>query len=107
MSDVKALLTFYQARALAYQEAKKILTPLLSNPSIPLFEEFFLEEEGSWMFFRNRAIVIPPEYSLGGDCTYVVSRHGEIRLFYDFFYDLDKAKEHHKKLSDYFLAKGL
>jgi hypothetical protein len=107
MNHIKAQLTFDQARALAHKEAVKKLTPFLSKPSMPLFEEFLLEEEGSWMFFRNRAIVIPPEYSLAGDWAYVVSKRGEIRTFVDFFDDLDKAKKAHKVVSDYFLANGL
>jgi hypothetical protein len=107
MNNIKAPLAFDQARALAYKEALKKLTPFLSKPSTPLFEEFFLEEEGSWMFFRNRAIVIPPEYSLAGDWAYVVSKRGELRTFVDFFDDLDKAKKAHKVVSDYFLANGL
>jgi hypothetical protein len=106
MSNIKAELTFDQARALAYQEAKKILTPFLANPSTPLFEEFFLEEDGSWTFFRNRSIAVP-EYAISASSAYVISKRGEIRIFADFFDDLDKAKKAHKVVSDYFLANGL
>jgi hypothetical protein len=106
MNDSKAELTFEQARALAYQEAKKILTPFLVDPSTALFEEIFLEEEGSWMFFRNRSITVPA-YSITGSAAYVVSKRGEIRIFADFFSDLDKAKKAHKVVSDYFLANRL
>jgi hypothetical protein len=107
MNNVKAQLTFEQAKALAQQEAVKRFTRFLADPSTPLLDDFFLEEAGSWNFFRNRKIIIPPEFSLTGDWSYVVSRRGEIRLFYDLRDDLDKAKKAHKVVSDYFLANDL
>jgi hypothetical protein len=106
MNNIKAELTFDQARALAYQEAKKVLTLFLANPSTPLFDDFFLEEDGSWTFFRNRSIAVP-EYAISASSAYVVSRRGELRIFADFFDDLDKAKKSHKVVSDDFLANAL
>lgn len=106
MNDVEALLTFDQARALAYREATKNLVPYFANPSAPLLEEFFLEEAGSWTFFRNRSITIP-DGAISASAAYVVSKRGEVRIFADFFDDLEKAKKAHKVVSDHFLAKGL
>jgi hypothetical protein len=100
-------ITLEEAKNLAEKDARHALARFFPESSVPIFEDFYLEEQGSWMFFRNRAIVIPPEYSLTGDWAYVVSKHGELRQFPDLFSDLGKAKEHHKKLSDYFLNNGL
>jgi hypothetical protein len=100
-------ITLEEAKKLAEKDARHALARFLPEPSAHVFEDFYLEEQGGWMFFRNRVIVIPPEHSLTGDWAYVVSKHGEVRQFPDLFCDLVKAKEHHKKLSDYFLANGL
>jgi hypothetical protein len=98
-------ITFEQARKLAEEEAKEILKDVNIN-HLPPLEDFYLEAEECWMFYRNPSIFIEPKFLLGRDFSYGVSKRGNMRLVYDLRETPGAAEEYIIKLSDYMKSKG-
>jgi hypothetical protein len=93
---------FEQARRQAEQTALGILEGVYSGPTSQVLEQRFLEAEHCWMFFRSRAIHLPPEHALRAMAYVFSKRSGKGRLVADFWDDEVKLCEYLKVMSDYF-----
>ncbi|WP_316228458.1 hypothetical protein [Bradyrhizobium sp. SZCCHNR1039] len=92
------------ARRIAEEAAQQKLERFLAEPDQPLLRDEFLEGANCWFFFRDPAIVVPPQYALGAECAYAVSKRGAVRTIADFFSDKEKLDSYLKTMSDYFLT---
>lgn len=101
MDPLHTPITFEQARALAENAARSMLGHLLKDEATPLLEDRYLDAECYWMFFRNKAIVVPPEQSLR-TWAYAVSKRGCVRYIADFSADPAKLQEYLLTMSNYF-----
>lgn len=102
MGDQFQTISFIEAKKLAEEAARINLSIFLSDPSIDLLRDEYLETEYCWMFFRNQGIIVPPEGSLRGDWAYAVSKRGQIRQIADLSDDPIKLNAYLIKMSDYF-----
>jgi len=105
MDPLHTSITFEQARVRAENEARSHLKYFLKDESTPLLEERYLDAECCWMFFRNRAIVVPPEQSLRTG-AYAVSKRGSLRYIADFSDDFAKLQAYLLTMSNYFRDRG-
>jgi hypothetical protein len=97
--------TFEQAHESAESAARSHLKHFLDDESAPLLDERYLEAEHCWMFFRNKAIALPPEQSLRTG-AYVVSKRGNTRYIADFSEDPVMLEEYLVTMSNYFRDHG-
>lgn len=95
-----------QAREIATQLASYHLAELLSDGSVKLLRDKYLEAENCWMFFINEEIVIPPKYTLS-HFSYCVSKKGNSRSVPDFSDDPIQLQKYLKDMSDYFAQDDL
>lgn len=98
---LKPEISLEQARQIAEEQA--LIN--LSNVALAkerLLQQFYLEADNCWMFFRNKEIALPADAQLGMEWAYVVSKHGKFCLVEDFSNDEQKLREYLKKnMSDY------
>lgn len=83
------------AEDMAFQELHDI------SEAVSLIDEYFIEADNCWMFFRNRDIAVPNERWFGTG-AYIVSNTGEARYIADFYDDSNKAKDYLYLMSEYF-----
>jgi hypothetical protein len=99
--------TVERARLIAVEAARFHWSDAVVNDvSRPFLSDVYLEAEHCWMFFRNDAIVTPPERALD-DCAYVVSKRGHLRYVVNYAAEPQKADAYNKKMSEYFAAHNL
>lgn len=101
MTTQSQFVNLAQARVIAESGAKSDLEDLVTDSSMPLLQDTFLEADHCWMFFRNKAIHIPAERSLC-DCAYVVSRKGSLRHIADFSENPERLQAYLQTMSDHF-----
>ncbi|HEY4162470.1 MAG TPA: hypothetical protein VGM59_05355 [Dongiaceae bacterium] len=105
----KREITFDEARALAEQEAHRILAPFMKTAEQAALSKDYLEAPHCWMFFKNKEIVIPRDQIIGNGipplCAYVYSKRGEGRLVSDLSDDPERCKKYLQEISDYFQSK--
>jgi hypothetical protein len=102
MGNSNSNLTFEKAREIVYEIARKQLLEFMIDPSIAVLSEQFAESECCWIFFRNKAIIGPPERALTWDGAYAISKKGEIRLIGDLSESPEQLKLQIDRLSNYF-----
>ncbi|MDB5058725.1 MAG: hypothetical protein JWO59_2197 [Chloroflexi bacterium] len=90
---------------LAGKEAHSDVSIFRKDESTPLLSERYLEADHCWMFFRNEAIVVPPERPLR-DAVYCVSKRGSLRSIADFSDDPVRLQEYLLTMSNYFRDRG-
>lgn len=101
-----ATMTLEQARKVASDLALSHLSIYWNDKSIPLLQTENLEAEHCWLFFRNRAILIPQEGSLA-EWAYCISKKGTARSIVDFSDDPVRLYEYLQIMSNYFKERGL
>lgn len=107
MSDkLHSMITLGRAREIASDVAAYNLAGFLADKTISLLQEEYLEAENCWMFFRNKAIVLPPEGALS-DFAYCVSKKGAARSVLDFSENSVRLHEYLESMSNHFKERGL
>lgn len=99
------LITFLDAKKIAEDMAKERVIDLVPSNFNRWLDEYYLEAESCWMFFRNREIIIHEERTLVFG-AYVVSKKGNARFIADFYDDKLRCEEYLLKMSNYFKDKG-
>ena len=99
-------ITLRQAKKIAIDIAVYDTVNDVTDTSMPLLQEEYLEAENCWMFFRNRLIVIAPERALS-DCAYCVSKRGNGRSIPDYSNDPVRLVEYLHIMSNHFKERGL
>lgn len=94
--------TLEEAKAIARKEAFHNLRYFLKDDTTPLLSEQFLQEDGCWMFFSNKNIVLPPDRELTWGWAYAVSKKGNLRSIADFSDEPEKLQAYLQTLSDNF-----
>lgn len=93
---------FDAAKKLAEQSALVDLQGLYDGPASDVLEAEHFETKDCIMFFRNRAIYVPPERALS-EFAYAFSKHNnEARCVPDYWDDRARLKEYLDLLSGYF-----
>lgn len=105
MNSKHSLIDINQAKKIASEKAEPLLKKFIVNNNIPLLQDYFIEGDECWMFFMNKAITIPEEYSLNKG-AYVVSKKGAFRHIADFSDEPEKLQAYLKTMSKYFKEKG-
>ncbi|SMB77733.1 hypothetical protein SAMN00790413_03887 [Deinococcus hopiensis KR-140] len=92
-----------EAKRIAVKSAWDVLGPITS-PIIknPLDEDFYIEEQYCWMFFRNKDIILPNAFALNYDWSFVVSIWGDEINLHTLSYDNARLRKYAKNLSDHF-----
>jgi hypothetical protein len=97
-------ISFPEARMLAEERARQVLRGKFPKNASDVFEEYIIEDEQFWLFFRNRNISIPecPTGEVQGNFAFAVGKHGLVLSVKDTFDDREKLEEQIKGLSGYF-----
>jgi hypothetical protein len=106
MNEIKPLITFHEAMAIAEKDALVNLREFMaSDDRTPLDESRFLEAAHCWMFFRNPRIKIPPHARLVDEAAYCISKRGKLAMIQDYSDDPFRLKEYLQTMSSYFGAR--
>lgn len=106
MDNQSLKITLADARKIASNIAKLDVPIDFSEAAGTLLEDAYVEAEYCWIFFRNKAIVLPAERALS-DFAYCVSKKGTARSIPDYSSDSVRLKEYLAIISNYFEQRGL
>ncbi len=98
-------MTFDEAKQYAQALAKRDLAGLYECNPAEMLESRVPETEHCWMFFRNRAIEIPPERALSAFAYAINKRTGKARSVADFWDDEARLQAYLKIMSDHFATR--
>lgn len=89
-----------RAKFLAKQEAYSELKDFIQSKSHEVLDNYYLEAEHCWIFFKHPSIVIPKNRLYFR--AFAVGDQGGCRLVYDLRDEPDKMQKHLSDLSNYF-----
>ena len=97
------MITLNQARKKAEKMAKENFEFSNMIVSAPFIRDYYLEEDGCWMFFLREDIKIPSNKWMA-NVAFIISKEGEERLIGNLIDNIDEAKSYNKEMSDYFIS---
>ena len=97
------LIYFKEAKVIATKAASLEMKNFIVDES-KILDEYYLEAEHCWIFFKHPTIVIPKHVLCFR--TFAVSDRGGCRLVYDLRDEPEKMQKHLSDLSNYFKEKG-